>query len=89
MIQENKGFGKKKWTGSGMIIEDLGRNTYLVKVDPSGRLLKRKRHTLRRLTNFEPDLAETYVVDGETSPRRSERIKRKGEVQKELGGGSG
>ena len=49
-IQNQTGNQPKRWNRSGTVIETLGHDSYLVKVDGSGRVTKRNRRFLRKFT---------------------------------------
>ena len=49
-VQNQAGNFPKRWDRSGTIFEDLGHDSYSVKIDGSGRLTKRNRQFLRKFT---------------------------------------
>ena len=49
-IQNQTGNQPKRWNRSGTVIETLGYDSYLMKVDGSGRITKRNRRFLRKFT---------------------------------------
>ena len=49
-IQNQLGLNPGKWDRSGIVVESLGHDQYLVKVDGSGRLTRRNRRFLRAYT---------------------------------------
>ena len=49
-IQNQSGNHPKRWNRSGTVIETLDHDSYLIKVDGSGRVTKRNRRYLRRFT---------------------------------------
>ena len=53
-IQDQVGKTPRKWSKSGVIIESLPHNSFLVKVDGSGHITRRNRQFLRRFTPFSP-----------------------------------
>ena len=50
-VQNQTGNYPKRWDRSGTIVDTLGHDSYLVKIDGSGRLSKRNRRFLRRFTS--------------------------------------
>lgn len=55
-LQNQTGNYPKRWDRSGTVIESLGHDSYIIKVDGSGRLTRRNRQFLRK---FEPVLCKT------------------------------
>ena len=49
-IQNQAGRFPKRWDRSGTVVENLGHDSYTIKVDGSGRLTKRNRQFLRKFT---------------------------------------
>ena len=54
-IQNQTGNSPKRWSKTGTVLQDLGYDSYLIKVDGSNRLTKRNRQFLRRLEPFKTD----------------------------------
>ena len=54
-VQDQHGISPKKWSKSGMVVELLGFDSYLVKLDGSGHLTRRNRQFLRKFTPFSSD----------------------------------
>ena len=50
-VQNQAGNYPKRWDRSGTIVDILGHDSYLVKIDGSGRVSKRNRRFLRRFTS--------------------------------------
>ena len=50
-MQNQAGNYPKRWDRSGTIVDILGHDSYLVKIDASGRVSKRNRRFLRRFTS--------------------------------------
>ena len=74
-IQNQRGNAPRRWNKSGKIVEKLGFDQYLVKVDGSGRLTRRNRRFLKKIIST---LTDKEIVEEETSgqegPRRSARL---------------
>ena len=51
-VQNQSGVHAKKWDLSGVVVEVLGYDSYLVKMDGSGRVSKRNRQFLRPIKTF-------------------------------------
>ena len=51
-VQNQTGTRKNVWDLSGVIVEDLGNDSYLVKLDGSGRITKRRRQFLKKYQPF-------------------------------------
>ena len=74
-IQNQRGNAPRRWNKSGKIVEKLGFDQYLVKVDGSGRLTRRNRRFLKKIISTLAD--KEIVVDetsGEEGSRRSARL---------------
>ena len=56
-IQNQTGNHPNRWDRSGVIVDVLGHDSYLVKVDGSGRLTKRNRRFLRQFVRASPFLS--------------------------------
>ena len=54
-IQDQTGNTPKRWSKTGKVLEALGHDSYLVKVDGSQRLTKRNRQFLRKMEIFQTD----------------------------------
>ena len=54
-IQDQAGNTPKRWSKTGRVLEALGHDSYLVKVDGSQRVTKRNRQFLRRVEPFKAD----------------------------------
>ena len=76
-VQNQAGNFPKRWDRSGTIVEDLGHDSYSVKIDGSGRLTKRNRQFLRKFTapTFHIDLPGTALrpLPLDTPPSASHR----------------
>ena len=55
-VQNQTGNHPKRWDRSGSVVEILGNDSYLIKIDGSGRLTKRNRRFLRKFTPMSPFL---------------------------------
>ena len=64
-IQNQAGNHPKRWNRSGTVLEVLGYDSYLVKVDGSGRVTQRNRRFLRKFTS--PSTTITYPT-GQANP---------------------
>ena len=65
MVQNRHGPKSKKWELSGTVVENVGFDSYMVRLDGSGRVSKRRRQFLKAIVPFEnPDLDN----DDENSP---------------------
>ena len=53
-IQDQTGPTPRKWSKSGVILQSLPHNSFLLKVDGSGRTTRRNRQFLRKFTPFAP-----------------------------------
>ena len=51
-VQNQHGLRKLKWEMSGVIVKNLGNSSYLVKLDGSGRISKRRRQYLKPINPF-------------------------------------
>ena len=56
-VQEQFGNTPKKWSKSGTVVEHAGHDSYLVKIDGSGKLTRRNRQFLRKFTPFQEKAA--------------------------------
>ena len=52
-IQDQYGNSPRKWSKSGVIVESAGYDSFIVKVDGSGKVTRRNRQFLRRFTPFQ------------------------------------
>ena len=57
-IQDQTGSTPRRWSKTGTVMEVLGHDAYLIKVDGSSRLTKRNRQFLRRITPYQCDTDE-------------------------------
>ena len=78
-IQNQRGIDPKRWCKSGIIVEKLDFNQYLVKVDGSGRLTRRNRRFLKRIisTLADKDIIMRDEINGgdvQDVLRRSTRL---------------
>ena len=53
-VQNMEGNYPKRWDRSGVVVEDQGHDSYLIKIDGSGRLAKRNRKHLRKFSPTSP-----------------------------------
>ena len=70
-IQDQSGNTPRRWSKTGKVVEILGHDSYLIKVDGSNRLTKRNRQFLRRLSPYKCD-ADDFVPA--TSPASAQVI---------------
>ena len=61
-VQEQHGSHPKKWSKSGIVVEITGHDSYLIKLDGSGKLTRRNRQFLRKFQPF-----KQTIVDPSTS----------------------
>ena len=61
-VQNITGKLKNTWSLSGVVVENVGHDSYWVKLDGSGRLTKRRRHHLKKIVPF---LAQEILVPKE------------------------
>ena len=88
IIQNQTGPKAKKWCLSGTVVEIDNNETYIIKMDGSGRLSRRRRPFLRAVKVFDPNFQkpqeqreeEDFPDDESISEnnRRSERLKGRG-----------
>ena len=52
-VQDQTGATPLKWSKSGVILETLPFNSFIIKIDGSGKITKRNRQFLRKFTPFE------------------------------------
>lgn len=69
-VQNQTGPHKLKWDVSGTIVEYLGHDAYLVKLDGSGRVSKRNRRILKRIIPFTSVIKDTERVAQGSQPQR-------------------
>ena len=55
LVQNQRGPKAKHWGLSGTIVECLPHQTYLVKMDGSGRISRRRRNFLRKVIPYDPN----------------------------------
>ena len=60
-IQNQAGNHPKRWDRSGLVVDVLGHDSYLVKVDGSGRVTQRNRRFLRKFVPASPHLGAPIV----------------------------
>ena len=63
-IQEQHGSSPRKWSKSGVVVEVMGHDSFLVKIDGSGLLTRRNRQFLRQFTPFLEDKTAGKAVSG-------------------------
>ena len=51
-VQVQTGTQKGKWLHSGVVVEALGNDSYVIKLDESGRITKRRRQFLKSIKTF-------------------------------------
>ena len=68
-IQDQDGPSPRKWSKSGIVLETLPHNSFLVKVDGSGKLTKRNRQFLRKFDPFAKTCQDNK--DGETQKEQN------------------
>ena len=61
-IQDQTGKTPRKWNKSGLILENQSHDSYLVKVDGSGKVTKRNRQFLRKYQPFFTDVAQPVTT---------------------------
>ena len=88
MIQNQHGARNiaKKWDKIGLVLENLGYNKYLIKVDGSGRVTDRNRQFLRQFTPVTSTLpgprpSDSYVPDPVVQPEYQRPIEPEPVVQ--------
>ena len=54
-IQDQAGHTPRRWSKTGKVVEVLGNDSYMIKVDGSNRTTKRNRQFLRKLGLYQPD----------------------------------
>ena len=64
-VQDQNGNTPRRWSKTGKILESLGHDSYLIKVDGSNRITKRNRQFLRRI---EPFVADTDLPATPSGP---------------------
>ena len=67
-IQDQTGNTPRRWSKTGKIVEVLGHDSYLVKVDGSNRITKRNRQFLRKLSPFKIDTDDFSVPAPQNIP---------------------
>ena len=67
-VQDQNGPSPKRWSKSGIVVESLPYDSYLVKLDGSGRLSKRNRIFLRKYTPFSTVNEEIKPKEGVKTP---------------------
>ena len=60
-VQDQVGTTPRRWSKTGTVVEIMGHDAYLVKMDGSNRLSKRNRQFLRRLTPYKCDVDEFTI----------------------------
>ena len=61
-IQDQTGNSPKRWSKTGRVLEALGHDSYLIKVDGSQRVTKRNRQFLRRMELFQADTTPIWTT---------------------------
>ena len=64
-IQDQFGKNPRKWSKSGNVVEIMGHDSYLIKVDGSGKLTRRNRQFLRKFVPFQEKTAVINQMIGE------------------------
>ena len=68
-IQEQFGNTPRKWSKSGTVVENAGHDSYLVKIDGSGKLTRRNRQFLRKFVPFQgKEVVVNQIVDEQNAP---------------------
>ena len=67
-IQDQQGTTPHKWSKSGVIVDSLPFNSYLVKVDGSSRLTKRNRQFLRKFVPFQTSSNASSSINDANTP---------------------
>ena len=73
-VQNQAGNFLKRWDRSGTVMEDLGHDSYSIKIDGSGRLTKRNRQFLRKFTAPTFDIPESSTARAPSRMRREDSI---------------
>ena len=60
-VQNQSGHHPKRWDRSGVVIEALGNDSYLIKIDGSNRLTRRNRRFLRKFSPISTSTVPTRV----------------------------
>ena len=55
-IQDQSGNSPRRWSKTGKVLESMGHDSYMVKVDGTNRTTKRNRQFLRVIVPYTPDL---------------------------------
>ena len=82
-IQDQAGKTPKRWSKSGIVVEVLPFDAYMIKVDGSNNLTKRNRRFLRKFTLFS-DTIKPPSPSPDSEPRRSLRLADKSPVPTSL-----
>ena len=68
-IQEQFGNTPRKWSKSGTVVENAGHDSYIVKIDGSGKLTRRNRQFLRKFVPFQgKEVVVSQIVDEQDVP---------------------
>ena len=73
-VQNQQGPHKNKWELSGVVVEVLGNDSYMVRLDGSGRISKRNRRFLRPVKMYK-DILETAENSGREREQDSARAR--------------
>ena len=73
-IQDQNGQHPTRWSKSGVVVECLPFNSYLVKVDGSSHVTQRNRKFLKKFTPFSESIADTTPPNQPLPLRRSPRL---------------
>ena len=90
-IQNQKGNDPRRWNKSGKIVEKLGFDQYLVKVDGGGRLTRRNRRFLKKIisTLADKEFVDREGISGGDKREECRRSSRLAERDKKVDGGDG
>ena len=85
MIQNQTGPRAKRWDLSGKVVENLGHESYMIKIDGSGQLSKRRRQFLRLIHPFprESNCQTQDQVEALLSPNQNLMAWRSVRIQKQ------
>ena len=69
-IQDQTRNTPRRWSKTGIVLEDIGNDSYQIKVDGSNRVTRRNRQFLRKIIPYAADIIPTEVHNpGTPSPR--------------------
>ena len=78
LVQNQTGPRAKRWDQLGTVVEKVNQSSYLIKMDGSGRVSKRNRQYLKRISQVNDSSDDAFkLIEKQNSPqtRRSERLK--------------